>query len=407
MTRPLLILIFCSVTATSVAKDRTIRISKRAIDMVSQKNGPMLLGAILDQQANGSVQIADSRNWLKNAQPELFAEQFAKEQAAGHGRIEKTLSRLDVWMKERATDVGLILILKPERRRLESLLKQGGNARAAQPQFFVLNVDARNIRRASRQPAAQRRIAAFAWHERLENIETRSAESLAKELIERRVRLDGEPPNLGDRLPARDESDEDWAVRQALFEYKFREPLDFQGTNGALFRTSRDNVDMTRLLGELLKGQLGNQLAGLLDPQAGRGRAATKDGLDQAKKVAKAGDIRGFRITKMKHDIAASSVTVSTDFYARSSDSKWKLVHAIKKQVDASKARDASQQQFRDDPRIKQVLGLVDQLGLPPTAVDTALKFGAATREGQDAVDDQFRQFLDRYIRKVDSPPVP
>lgn len=404
------------VPAVGIAKDRTVGISKRAVDMISQKKGPLLLGAILEQKPGRPVRIAVSREWLKASQPDLYKEKMAAERASQKGRVEKTLQRLDTWMEERADDLGLMLILKPERRRLQKLLEDAPVDAGTEAQFFILDVESNNVRTAKQQPFKQRRVAAFAWHARLQNVETRSADSLAKELVDGNVRLDGDPPNLGERLPTTDESAEDWAIRQALFEYKFRKPLDFQGTNGMLLQAGEENVDATKIVSGFFQSQLGEGLSGLLDPngagQTSGQQSGSNAGLEQAKAAAKKDDIRGFRITKMAHDIVGASVTVTTEFHVRYVDAdtngvKWKRVHTITKKVDASQARADSQQQIRDDPRIKQVLGLVDQLGLPSASVDTAMKFGAATREGQQAVDGQFQQFLDKYIRQVDSPPLP
>jgi hypothetical protein len=402
------IVVFCLASAVFSA-DRPVGISKRAVDMVSQKKGPMLLGAILGRQPDQSLQIAVCREWLKHAEPELYAREMADETATRTKRLETLLQRLKTWMAARADDKGLMFALQPERRRIEKLLTQQTPRASEQPQFFVLQIESRNIRKALRQAVGQRRIAAFAWRERLADGETRSAEDLATELRDRNIRLETETPNLGDRLPPTDQSADEWANRQAMFEYKFRQPLDFQGTAGLLLKTGDENarVDAGSLLTELLQNQLGSQLADLLEPNSNRSRKTSDAGLERAKAAAQSAGIRGFRVTTMDHDLSQQMVTVTTTFYAQLANDKWKRVHSISEAIDASKPRGDSQQQIKDDPRIKQILTVVKQFGLPQSSLDTALQFGAATREAQQNVDGQFLEFLDRYIRRVDSPPLP
>lgn len=412
MTRLTVLLILVS-SSLAVAKDRPVSISKRAVEMVAQKKGPLLLGAILNRLPDGSVRIAVSRPWLKKAEPKLFSELQQQQEKETAVRNRLLIKRLDVWMKERVADERLIFALKAEKQRLEKQLAtkkdEAKRPQAKKTEFFVITVDGKNVRSVRRKSIAERLIAAHAWNQNLPDVEDRSTDDLRSELKKLEISKDSPKPDLASRLPAVDESEEDFAVRKAFFEYQFRKRLDYQGTGGLLLKAGDATaVDPGEMLNQLMQSQLGSKLSDLLGSRpSGSQSKQSEAGLRQAQKSAESEGLNAFRTTTMKHDLARMSVTVTTRFYAKISSDKWKLVVSLEVPFDASKVNPAAEQSIKDDPRVKSIFDTLKGVGLDDAVMQKALKFGAATQQAQSQADAKFAELLDRYIRRVDGPPLP
>jgi hypothetical protein len=278
----------------------------------------------------------------------------------------------------------------------------------------VLVLAPAKIDRVVTQPPQRRRIALAAWREGLADVETRTTASLAQELKQKKIDPVDDPDALLDLLPPRRQNDAAWAARQAIVEYRFRKPLDFQGMGDAVVRAG-ENVnaaDLAPLLADLLKSLGGDPLSGLLDPPAARG-ASKGTGKNQpgekwlasAVKIAESEDLTGFRVTRVEQDLAAKRAAVETRFVARLPDGSWKTAWQQTVEADVSKPRPEAEQQIENDPRVRAALQLFKSLGVQgDEQIKLAIRFGAATQEAQKEADSRFFEFRDRHLKQLDGP---
>jgi hypothetical protein len=281
--------------------------------------------------------------------------------------------------------------------------------------FVVVDLPPAKIDRVLTQPPQRRRIAQAAWREGLADIETRSTTGLEHELKQKKIEPVDDPDALLDLLPPRRQNDAAWAARQAIVEYRFCKPLDFQGTGDVVVR-SGDNVkvdDFAPLIGELLKSVVGgDSLEDLLGPPpAGGGRKPTgtnpagEKWLASAVKIADSEGVAGFRVTRVEQNLAAKRAAVETRFVGRLPDGSWKSVWQQRVAADASKPRPDVEQQIENDPRVRAALQLFKTLGAQgDEQVKLAIRFGAATQEAQKEADSRFFEFRDRYLKQLDGP---
>jgi hypothetical protein len=264
------------------------------------------------------------------------------------------------------------------------------------------------------QTPQRRQIALAAWRERLADVETRPATSLVQELKKKNVEPTADSDVLLDLLPPRRENDTAWAARRAIVEYRFRKPLDFQGSGDVVIRSGErlKAADAGKMFSDLLKSFGGDPVSALLDPpgaappkkKAG-GTPTGEKWLDSAVKLAGEEDVAGFRVTRVEQDLAQKRVNVETRFIARLPDGSWKTVWGQKESADASKPRGDAEQQIMQDPQVRAALEVVRSLGVGgDDQIRLAVRFGAATMEAQKQADSRFFEFRDHYLQRLDGP---
>jgi hypothetical protein len=243
----------------------------------------------------------------------------------------------------------------------------------------------------------------------LPSVETRSAASLLKELTGMRLDPAVEQVDLSDRMPIRRQSDAEWAARQALVEYQYRKPLDFQGTGDLVFRTGAKAPPAGELLTSMLKDQLAGQLSSLLEePKAAEPKRQTEVWLASAVRTAEQEEVSGFRVTRVSPDAAAQRVAVETRFVSRSPAGRWETAWRHAESVDASRPDKERMDRITQDPQVKQALESLRAAGLGASEdkLQAALRLGAATMKAQQSADVEFYKFRDRYLQRLDGPPL-
>jgi hypothetical protein len=383
-----------------------IELKRLCVDCLTLVDGPRLLGAIVDRDAQGTLTVAVQRQWLKQTAPKFYRDHHQREIDAMREGAMRLPKRIRQWKARRANDEALQRFLTSELARIEKLSKSNGEAGATlDSQFLVITVPPKQVRFVYVQPAGRRKIAAIAWREKLAGVESRSAFDLVRELKAKQADVEDSPIDLSGRFPALPDDDRQWAARQALIEYDYRQRLDFQGTGEVLFRTDNENAvpNLPRLLTEMFRSQLDTQLADLLG-NGKPGKPAPKREFDVAKNTAKQQDVRGFRVTRVVHNLAANRVTVESLFLVRLADGSWETIWQHKQTTDATKNRAELKDRINGDPRVKQALKLIEALAGNAANADTALKFAAATMEAQQRADDQFVEFRLRYTKRIDGP---
>ncbi len=384
-------------------------LTKLGVDLVSVKDGPRLRGAVLNRSSDATILMAVQRGWLREVFPDFYAEKARLDKESQVRDQETLMIRIREWMKGRAKDADLVFFLKKELERLGKVAKD--DAKKKETQFILLEIPAKQIARVYIQPRLRKQIVLIAWRDRLDDPERRPIAELARELARKGIDPTKEVIDLSDRLPPRGQSEHEWAARKAVVEYQFRKGIDFQGTGSALFRTGEDveRANIAKVVSQLLQQQ--SEIDGLIAELLGKPKTAKKgDGKAIRKAISEAGteDAIGLRITRLKNNISARRVTVQSELLARMPDNSWKAIwkHSITK--DASKPRPDLEERIKNDPQVKKIFEIVEALGLDGLdgQINLALRFGAATMDAQAAAESAFFEFRDRYLRRLDGPPL-
>jgi hypothetical protein len=386
-----------------------------AVDLVTLDSGDRLRGAFAGVDADGVVSMAVQRDWLKKTRPEMYEEVTRNESVDAKAAATELQTRIKNWLDEKPESNAVVTFLEVEQERVDEQLAKLNEARGAgTSQFVMLKFPRREAKYSFAQSAEKRRIAMLAWREHFEDVETREAADLEKQLRESGIDPVAEIPDLTGRLPAGRQNENEWAARRAVIEYEFVGKLDFQGIGKSLVRTDggAGKVGLEQLLPQvlpqLLQEQLGGQLADLLqEPGQPRPRGAensTPD-LSGAIREAERDGRKSFRVTTVDLNLQRKQATVETRFVAKLPAGKWETIWQHKAAGDPSKPRPDAQRQIENDPQVAEALKLVKSLGLGAGGqLEVALNFGAATMEAQKAVDQEFFRFLDRYVQRLDGP---
>ncbi|MCX7421598.1 MAG: hypothetical protein NT013_18910 [Planctomycetia bacterium] len=399
-----------SIIASALAADRPkpATAMRPVVDQVAVRSGPKLRGMLFAQAEDKSVTLLVSARWLKGANPESFTKQRQKTIDLHKLASEHATDRLD---KELGTSLPdpLKAFLKQQRDEIQEEID---NVEKLEPDFLWIALTGREIERIDATTVERRQLLAWAWTEKLDRAETRDVEDLQKELKARAVEPVSWPLSFVERLPARDQTDNEWSARIAVAEYALSTPMDFQGTGDVLIRAGRDvPADFAPLLVNMLRKQLQSQLGDLFGDSRPappkNNKAALAESLKTAIQAAEAEKRRSFRVTRMQQSDDLSAVTVTTQFVAKMSDGSWEVVFQHNERADAKQARPDAEQRIQQDPQVKKVLDLTRQLGgAADDQIQQAIRFGAATMFGQSAADREFAAFRDRYLKSLTKPPL-
>jgi len=390
-----------------------------AVDQVSVKGGPRLLGSVLGHEADGTLAFAVSRDWLKKTHLKFFDKALPEETAETHAALVELRDRIVEWRRERAPENDFDFFLNKESERIEQAIKAiDAGTYIENALFMVLDLTAAKVERLVIQPPQRKRVALAAWRDGLADVETRSTSSLAQELKKLKAPPVDDDDFLLDVLPPRRQNESAWAARKAIVEYRFLKPLDLQGRGDLVLKAGQqlNAANAGKLFGDLLKSLGGDSFSDLLGPEAGPGAGNTgkkpatarpqREGwLDSAAKIAEADKVAGFRVTRSQEDLAAKAVKVETRFVARMPDGTWKTVWQKTESADAAKVCPDVEQQIMQDPQIRSALELVKSIGIGgDEQIKMAIRFGAATQEAQKQADSRFFEFRDRHLHRLDGP---
>ena len=379
----------------------------QAVDVVSLKSGKNVRGAVIKADMNGSVTMAVSRDWLKQAVPDLYQQAISKEADLRKQVGEQLQGRLKKQLETPPKEPRLAFFLKQELERAETLL--AAETPKEPSQFLWLDLKSDSITRVTRAPADRQRLAMWAWSERLANVETRDVLELERELKQRKIDATTPPPDLSDRLAPRLQDDREWMARMAIVEYTLDKPLDFQGTGDVLVRTDEkfNGIDLA-----VLKNVLQSQVGSLLNELTGDGRPAAAsakdvDWLKSATRIADGASMHGLRATRVEVKVDGNQATVETTFAARMPNGSWEPVWSHRESQDATKPRPEAEAKIAADPQVKKALETLKSFGLnADSQIRQAIRFGAATMAAQQAADSRFFEFRDRHVKHLDGPPL-
>ncbi|MSR57297.1 MAG: hypothetical protein EXS05_06465 [Planctomycetaceae bacterium] len=383
-----------------------------AVDIVTFQHGLRLLGSVVDRSADGAVTMAIRREWLQGAHPKFYESRLADELVERQSAYEQLHDRIDQWRKQRADDERLEFFLKKEAERVAKSIAALTNKSADEPsEFVLLTFPKAEVERVVVQPPQRKQVAGVAWSEQLADVEKRSVGSLTRELEKLKIDAAKVRVDLSDRLPVRRQTEAEWGARQALVEYQYRKPLNFQGTGDLVVRTGEGEKapGIGDLLAKILQSQVADQLADLLgEPGKAKSKPESTEWLRSATKTAEAEAVAGFRVTRVNPDAGLRQVSVETRFVAKVPGGTWETIWRHTETVDASKANKDLVDRIANDPQIKQILELTKAAGLGAgdDTLQTALKFGAATMQAQETANARFMEFRDRYLQRLEGPPL-
>lgn len=397
--------VFLLVSSGARAQPPSAPHSQRGLDLIALRNGPALMGAVAGATSDGSLRIVVERDWLRAAQP-AFYEQVVKDETATTRRaLEELLPRIALWKERRPEEQNLTAFLTLEEQRVRKALGELENGPAEdQTQLIWVALAPADVRRVVRQTPERKQIALLAWRERLPDVATESVGSLERKLRERNVAITAEQVDLSDRLPLLPQDEREWAARVALVEHHFVKRFELQGTGTALAVIGGEQPAITpELIGEIYRAEV----AKLLDEVAGAKALVGDSWIDEAVRRARQRKFSAVRVTRVDPDLTRRRVTVESRFLAELPGGAWETIWSHREVADAGRPRPELEQRIRKDPQIQQVLKTFQGAGLAvENSIAQALQFGAATIEAQEKANGNFQQFQDRYLRRLDGPPL-
>lgn len=409
-TALLLLLCVASSLPTNIsrihAQQPTVPQKHLGTDLVRLRDGTRLLGFVIGHNASGAITLAVERKWLQASYPELADSAAKQEREQSAAALKALQDRIETWRAERDQDEVLASALD---RQLEDLRNRKTD-KSPPTRFATLTFTAQQV--ASKTMASQknRQIAGVVFQQGLQDVTTSSAILLERKLTDRGIDATKTLVDLTSELASHHaESDEDWRVRQALFEYHYREPLEYQGT-GTKFYKSGDDQDIMQVAADLMGG--GNSIAQL----------GAELGLPEFKQFAKQSDSQwwketceqaeadgfcGVLIKRLESQALSGAATVSVHFFAKQSAGQWKPAFRTTVVKRLSEVKQDQLDRLKEDPQVQKITQMTSSLGLSlGDKLDTALRTGAATQLALEEASAAFQRHLVRYIDRLDTPPM-
>ncbi len=423
-------------------------------DLISVAGDGEIRGAVVKRFPDGSLDVAVQRDWLDAHAPEvaevLGAEERRQTKAVMEALAKRLAAAIATLPESRTRTLGL---LRREADRVDDWLaaaEEAGDrdaaarsadeegtdrpirpraARRGDSQFTLLRIAPKRVTKVRPSGQDAQRIARWAWSERLEDVEGRSAADLTKELKGRGIDPRSPPPGLGDRLPPLPQDDREWTARMALVEDALGDSVAFQGFGDAVVKAGEAEGGLAGILpqlGQLLGGGNGG-LGGLglddiLDGLKGGGLpggqapAPATPGANPAGKPAErwlmsaraqAVDAGHYRATRVNVDAAKGRAEVESVFEVRMPDGSWETIWREVRAADAARANEAAVERITADERISGLLQTIRGIGLVDEAsILQAIRVGAATSTAQGEIDTAFNDFRSRHVQRLDGPPL-
>lgn len=402
-----LCLVSLSLARTSIAEITPREAQRFCVDIALVKGGVELRGAVLSRDET-ELRMAVQRSWLTAKHPELakqIDEDAASKQAASRDELKE---RIEAWKTERAADARLVAVLN---RELARLGKAAGPAGVPDSQFVVVTTPADRVRRVFTAPAASRQVAMAAWSERIERVEDTALTPLKAAVEKKNPDWQATQVDLSDRLPTgQPQTADEWAARQAIFEFEYRERLDFQGTGNMVVRVGEGvaKPDLKSLFAQTAADAIQGELGGLgldlgLDlaakPKTESNWQTTA--IEQAKSLK----VKGFRVTRVPKITGSGPATVTTSFFARLSDGNYRVIWSNETTTDPTTIQPEALDRLQQDPQVQEIQKIASALSLGNDAT-TAIRFGAAVQASLDGSENRFFEFRQRYNTSLDGPPL-
>ncbi len=379
-----LLVTVCAMSGVSAA----IPFDESGADRVRLRDGTTLQGIVLRQDRT-EIWMAVERTWLEAAQPRL-AQKWQKEaHHAEKERRRRVIERIDAWLKQAGDGEQLRGFLESERERL-----QGAPEEAFR--FYLRCVPRQKVRTLKLQPPKRRQVYVAAWVAGIDDVCTKTVGKLRKELDAKQIAIDSvQPGEFIGLLPPKEDSPQEWRIRQALVEFQYGTKLVFQGTPAFWIAVDErgqianaENLGLDRLIGDIL----GNG--------AGRRRSPLEGAIAQARKKG----VRGFLVKELRTNASGMPQAVDVRFYVVLDEGRGVTVLRAERPV--KPAGEEAVRQLEQDPQIAELLKLVRSLGLPLDGgqLQMALGAGAGVQQAMRDADAELMTSLQTYARSLDTP---
>ncbi|MGB2499078.1 MAG: hypothetical protein ACPIA2_05250 [Mariniblastus sp.] len=396
------------------------------VDEVITSDGKRFYGIILKNTNRDGLTMMIRRDWLEKTHPEFYRTHLTNESQTEIQAMTKHLFRLEAWWKSRKDNPELVTFVDREMERVEKQreARQKNQATELQP-FTLLNFPTTQLRKIYQQTPDRHHMAGIAWKHDIDRVTSRSIKAIQRDLESKNIDWKQESFDLSDKLTiSQEQSEEQWRARIALIEYQLCQPLDFQGTGSLLVRIEPNQAnlmpgDINAMLKQLMNANMQSDLSSLMkgNPlfnELGIGNKFKNNQPEQesnwwqdAAKIAESEQINGFLTARVSNQTTGNDARVELCFFAFIKPGKWKEVIKIESRVSYKDVDAAEVDRINNDPQIKGLLDITRGLGLGSgDMINKALRHGAATKLALEESKDKFYSFLDRHIKRSDSPPL-
>lgn len=401
-------------SAQGQARKAAARSPEPCVDVATLRQGKTVRGLIVsgDGNAQSPWLMAVEREALRQDNPPLFERQAKLESQKARQAYDELKKRIEQELLTADLAAAYKDFLESELQRISPLLAAVQAQDGSKTRFMWIELtqkECTNLRRAS---VDAQRVAVWAWSENLDDVTKRDRADLERELVQANIDVKLKLPDLSPELPPRPESEDSWYARLALVRYTLAGGIDFQGSAGVYVQAGQDRGVGMAELGPLIQKMMGGSLESLiaeLDPAAKAASQQSNSGnwFSSVTPQVEAKGKREFRITRLDQDPAGQSATVETALVVNLPQRGWQIAWSGKQTRQAADVPAAAEEQLASDPQVKQVLSALSALGVNAEAeIKKAIRFGAATMAAQKAADSDFLHYRERYVDRLDGPPM-
>ncbi|MFK7822173.1 MAG: hypothetical protein AB8G99_25990, partial [Planctomycetaceae bacterium] len=376
-------------------------IKSRAVDYISVRNQLPFFGVVVEHQGTQPTVVAVQRKWLKAERPEQYEAYRKQEIQLGLAQRKALLARINKWIKERSQDADLVEYLNEQKQVLTQLHRVPDEPKT---QFMLITLPSKSVRRVQRSAGKPPRPLWPAHREKLQQIETRSAESLEEELRKNKVAVPTSPVDLSNRIPSPGDNEIQWAARQAIIEQLYRSPVKMVGTPNMLVRENGNGnrADAGQIIAKLMQSQVSDLIKELSEPNAFGKKSVKPAWMKQAIAEAKKTDSRAAYVMLVTPDPTMREAVVEAYLIGRMPNGSWRTVWNTRHTAKPSEDKEL-EDQIREDDQVKSILNTLGALG-HQDAIDKAIRFGAATMKAQRAARDAYVYWRDPFFDRLDQP---
>jgi hypothetical protein len=348
-----------------------------AADVISLRDGKVLLGEVIESSPRGSTVVIARRGWVESNLAEWSARWQSAEKPALKNAVARRQERLSAWRRERAAvvdaDDAVLKWVDHEWKRLS------GPDLVPPARLMFVKLSRGEIKGIVRKPKAVARFLRLGWVAGFANVESKSQGELRDALEGRGFDTDGTAPvSLDALLPVPTETETQWLVRRAATEVTNDSGLKFLRTGATVLPEPVPGQapgleGLSSVVGglkHLLGENPGDPWAETLNRVAARGRV-------------------GAVATRLEISPDLSMVRVEATLWVRSGADRWAPAGSRTAAVRPDALAPNAGAPLADDPQVKAVFGVAESLGLGQVPADVkrkSLNIGAATQKALSQV---------------------
>ena len=400
--------VFFLVVPIEKAESQQSSRTRLAVDILNLKSRQQFRGFVLNANTNEDLKIAVSREWFQHFDEKAYAKvdkEAKSEEERARQQLKSRLEQLTSTGKHPAFD----FLVKKELERVTAAIDAPPDDEC---QFLVVRLKRSLIANLILASESNRRVAIWAWSERLPKIESREVSDILKELKSKVQDFDATltVPDLSTRFPMMEQSELQWRTRLAIVSHGLAERIEFQGSGKMMIQVGDDkqpqnaNAIMTQMLQARTESVLGELLG---DPKS---KSLLPDGKSDWVKAAivktEALGMGYFHATNVKVDPLGEIASVESVFMVKHADGDWRMAWNGIRDERASQQTADSIARVTKDSQIESLKNSLQAIVGVNDAFDKAIRFGAATMTAQQNVNEQFETFVERYLRRLDGPPL-